>query len=881
MSSSPVTSSATGSSGPQVSHQVPLRLYRPDQVDRRGEPVCIGVPFPKGQVTILGQMAVCDATGQSVPTQAKALDRWSDGSVRWALIDWQAQANTQDTIYTLNLGTSCVPPDQVVAVQQSGNTTSIGTGPASFECRVGDGFPLQLVRAGGETFELRSRLINAEGHALRLVTDSVEVLDSGPVCARLVAAARWLDQADQVVAECDIALKFACGSASVGLEYTLRNPQAAVHPGGFWDLGDPGSLLFRELSVEAVAPDFEGQIAYAAEDHHEVQLTAEPVEVYQDSSGGDYWKSTNHLNRDGKIPLMFQGYRRRVGQQETFDRRACPLVSLTQDGTAVASVGMQYFWENFPKAVTAEVRQGQGILSLGLFPPQVGDLHELQGGEQKTHCFFFQFGPDGVTNRDLHWARRPLVPLLDPAWVCQSGAIVHLTPQSAALSQQHESMIRSAIEGENNFSDKREAIDEFGWRHFGDVYGDHEAKYHQGDLPLISHYNNQYDVIYGMGVHYLRSADPRWWWHHNELAAHVADIDIYHTRQDKPAYNGGSFWHTYHYLDAGKATHRAYPSEGVAHKGVKPQGGGPGVENGYARGLCLNYFLTGCQRSKKAALELADWLIAADDGKLTVFRFLSPQPTGVITAAGNPNYQGPGRGSANALDILQVGFLLTGQQRYLDKAEEVIRRVTHPRQDLEALNLLDAETRWYYNMYLQNLGRYLDLKAELGQLDQMYAYGQAVLLRMADWMAEHEYPYLEKPEILEYPNETWVGQDMRKVDVFLYAAKHASGDRRDRFLERAEFFYQYATEKLPTMETHRYCRPIVLMMVSGWMYPAFKGQQVPTAPPAQQPFPDTPAPPMFVPQKTIAIKRAKLIALAGAALGVLVIASGIVWLISG
>ncbi len=45
----------------------------------------------------------------------------------------------------------------------------------------------------------------------------------------------------------------------------------------------------------------------------------------------------------------------------------------------------------------------------------------------------------------------------------------------------------------------------------------------------------------------------------NDLARHVSDIDIYHTSEDQAKYNNGLFWHTYHYVDAGKSTHRSYP----------------------------------------------------------------------------------------------------------------------------------------------------------------------------------------------------------------------------------------------------------------------------------------------------------------------------------
>jgi hypothetical protein len=31
------------------------------------------------------------------------------------------------------------------------------------------------------------------------------------------------------------------------VKFTLHNPKAAHHPGGLWDLGDPGSIYFSDL----------------------------------------------------------------------------------------------------------------------------------------------------------------------------------------------------------------------------------------------------------------------------------------------------------------------------------------------------------------------------------------------------------------------------------------------------------------------------------------------------------------------------------------------------------------------------------------------------------------------------------------------------------
>ena len=113
--------------------------------------------------------------------------------------------------------------------------------------------------------------------------------------------------------------------------------------------------------------------------------------------------------------------------------------------------------------------------------------------------------------------------------------------------------------GSNSFFARREVIDEYGWRNYGEIYADHEAAYYNGPRPVVSHYNNQYDVVYGTLFHFLRTGGRRWFELAAPLARHVIDIDIYHTDRDKSAYNRGLFWHTFHYVDVDTGTHRSYP----------------------------------------------------------------------------------------------------------------------------------------------------------------------------------------------------------------------------------------------------------------------------------------------------------------------------------
>ena len=349
----------------------------------------------------------------------------------------------------------------------------------------------------------------------------------------------------------------------------------------------------------------------------------------------------------------------------------------------------------------------------------------------------------------------------------------------------------------------------------------------------------------------------------DELAAHVADIDIYHTDRDKSAYNGGLFWHTCHYSDAGLATHRAYPRK-------VSRGGGPGNEHDYSTGLMLHYFLTGNALSRESAVGLAEWVVTMDDGARTVFRWIDRGPTGLASAMYSPGYHGPGRGAGYSIQTLLNGYRLTGAWRFLDKAESLVRRCIHPDDDITARDLLDRERRWSYTVFLQALGRYLLVKEELGSFDAMHRYARASLLHYARWMAVYEYPYLDRPEELEYPTETWAAQEARKSEVFDLAAQQVLGAERQRFLDKAAFFWRCATSSLLDLPGHTLTRPIVLTLGHGFLRARMRRDPGPPAP-ADAESSAFGSPEVFVPQKARAKARLIRLAMAGAVAAIAVV----------
>lgn len=847
--------------------RIPLRVQMKagvDAIERVGEPVRFGVPLPAGAVRDV-EGWILEQSARRSPVQARALDYWPDGSIRWMLVDtvWSGSpaAHAGDLVCG---GESALSDRPRLAVTSSSPRVTVDTGVATVVFDAGGAFPFASVAAGRETRyggQSGVRVTGDDGRPVDVHVTRLTVESTGPQRAVVFVEGACAGAALADL-RCDARVELFAGLAAMRVQCTVRNERAARHPGNFWDLGDAGSLRLKDVSWHLSSATTLASWRVSLDRAMLLTAIDSPIELYQDSSGGENWASTNHWNRDRTVPASFRGYRLRHGGAVTTGLRATPIL----DAPPGLTVADPYFWQNCPTAIDAAP---DGAV-IHWFPGQYADLHELQGGEQKTREVFVSFGEDHVTPAaPLAWARSPALVSAAPEWIVASGAVDFLAP----LEPRHASLVQTAIDGPDSFEAKREVVDEYGWRHFGDVYGDHEAIGHTGPTPLTSHYNNQYDPIAGFALQFMRTGDARWWHAMSELAAHVVDIDIYHTDRDKAAYSGGLFWHTYHYGDADTSTHRTYPKRNTG----TVFGGGPSADHNYPTGLMLHYFLTGNEASKQAAVGLAAYVLRIDDGRLSHFRWLSRADTGNAHFT-TPDFFGPARSSGNSLNAVVDGHRLTGDAAFIRKADQLVIRVVHPKDDLFRNRLDEPEYRWFYLMYLQSLGKYLTYKASLGQHDGAYAQGRASLLHYARWMAEHEYPYLDRPEKLDYPTETWAAQDIRKSDVFFFAAAHADPAERSRFFERGRFFHERSIDTLLESPTRALARPVIVLLTSGFLRVWAEAHAAFTLPAAEVPVPLA-EPLRFVSQRTYAMKRAKLIAVGLAAVGIAMAAEIIRWLL--
>jgi hypothetical protein len=821
------------------------------------QPVTFGVPFAKGCLREPFTAVLEGTSIEGIQLQTRPLARWSDDSIKWLLVDGILPALPAGD-HTLQIRLERYLPDwtgrpQVRIVQCDKRAVVVDTGKARFHIEADIFRPFRRVSLHGinEDLRLATEVVftDARGRLRHPRISDIEVETAGPLRTTLFFSGdfgkrRWLRFSAR--------LSFFAGTGLVRASLALHNPRRARHKGGLWDLGDPGSVLFRDFSLGIALPaDKQVSVRWKAESESSERPLppGTELEIYQDSSGGENWQSRNHVNREGRVPCRFRGYRVRMGQNEEYGLRASPLLQAIY-GEVHIGAAITEFWQQFPKSI--EYREGR--IWLRLFPHQWDDLHELQGGERKTHHIWLEFAT-GERASSLEWVHSPVRICCTPQWYARTGAVPYLLPAVADPDDRLRRLMHEALYGTESLLKKRETVDEYGWRNYGDVWADHEEAYYDGPKPIISHFNNQYDLLHGAIVQLMRTGEVDWYEVITPLGRHVMDIDIYRTMEDKAAYSGGLFWFTDHYRDAATCTHRTYSRKNLPNNGV-PYGGGPSNEHLYTTGLLHYYYLTGEEDAKAAVLGLADWAIAMDDGRLSVLGLVDEGPTGLASQTAFADYHGPGRGPGYVINALLDGWELTGRARYREKAEELIQRCIHPADDIAARNLLDAERRWSYTVFLSAIARYLDMKAELGGLDWHYAYAQHALVQYARWMAEHERPYLDRPEELEYPTETWAAQDLRKANVLRYAARHVDPESAQVFLARAEQLSDRAWEDLLRFPTRHYTRPVAIAMREGAWDAWFRSVPEPGRQPIA-PMADFGKPVQFVPQKQRVLQLTK------------------------
>ena len=765
-----------------------------------------GLPCPKGMWPAVTQFRL--AANGILLTDAfiKTSQLWPDGSIKWllceGLIDLQHHSVSDEIVLTLEAVESDSPSIKLVSPVNNNDealSLSLGSGK-TFTINKAKPFEFVTDKHLSSSFDI----VDINPQSITPIAFSYALHCNNNEYSALTVEQKYeirLGSDKKLIVETEASIFLSTGTVCAHL--TMRNPSAASHPNGKWDLGDPNSIYLKECCISFKGKSLKSTLTlnsdvFSSSEHEELTL-------HQASSGFENWQSPVHVNQDNVNSLPFRGFK--LYQPEHLllsGDQAKPQIKISNSGSTF-SIHVDNFWQNFPSSahLTAD------SLSVSLLGSRHSENTELQPGEQKTRCI--SIAPFEIQSLQV---------VIDSAWLKNASVLPFLPSKSCEF----DSLIKSGIEGPSSFYQKRLDIDEFGWRHFGELYADHEKALAPDEPFFVSHYNNQYDPIFGMLMQWLLSGDPRWFELADDLAKHVADIDVYHTSDDKPEYSGGLFWHTDHYVQAYTASHRTYSKHqpsGVYddHAG----GGGPGGQHCYTNGLTLHHLLTGYTPSRDAALSITQWVTNYYEGDGTF--------VGALLAFKNSDIPGVknvktgkyplDRGTGNYLQARLDRYELQGCDSDIEAASYIIANTVSPTDDFDQLQLDNVEATWFYTVFLQAVCRFISLKEQRCECDSSYQYAVDSLTHYANWMAVNEYAYLDKPDILEFPNQTWSGQDLRKLCVLHFASNYLTEAQRTLAEQKAEQLADTIFQRLSTSTETSTTRVLCLMMQNGH-YSGFK-----------------------------------------------------------
>ncbi len=770
--------------------------------------VVAGVPLPPGYLHDENDAVVLTGDKQHhLPAELAATSRWPDGSIRWCLL--KVLLSNEPEMMWLEKAAGHRQADVVRILGEE--SIDVLDGELCYRFARHSLFPT-ISDADSTIVDGKADLLltGEDGRLMSLDFDSPELIASDRLSATVAVRGCLSDTPGQAL---NILLRYDIFAArDMVLTCEIHNPDRALHPEGIWDLGDAGSVLFSALSL--AVERFAGSTAHVQFERGGPWYEQPTFSLYQASSGGDHWNCPAHVNRFNKSTVAFRGYRATQSDGTVIEGdRAVPSLIFDDGAGRLMSVTPIQFWQNFPGKIACSDQD----VELCFFPPMNGDCHEMQGGERKQHRIHFSFAGDLSQAK----ASAHKVPGGRPLRIDRRFFAAHdvLGQPVAEEPGRYEKLLVPSLSDVSGFFAKREAQDEYGWRHFGDVVADHETLYHEGDAYFISHYNNQYDCIHGFARQYLLSGDARWYRLMEELAQHVLDIDIYRTNEDRAEYNYGLFWHTDHYRSASTSTHRTYSRDHYPSDWTGAKGGGPGPEHCYTSGLTLYYYLSGNEDAKDTVLRLTEWITNYYEGTGTFIEYgkalVTHDVKKLLTALKGGRvlrYRYPiNRGTGNYIRALLDSYELTEDSAYLQRATRAITDTYSALDDIGLRDFGDIEGTWHYTVFLQEVLRFLDLKRVTGQFDADFHRARNGLMHYARWMVDHEAPYLVQPDKLEYPNDTWVAQDIRKANV-LYGAYRYTADDRAPLLKRACFFRDYVINELEQSDTLHYARLQALIM---------------------------------------------------------------------
>ena len=243
-----------------------IHVTTPFGAARGLEPIRQGIPLSRGAVKDETNIRLVDELGQDISVQTRVLSNWADGSIQWLLLDilhpaenrvghetadgetLEAESTTCEKVYGVQIFEN---PPTLESKARKSNATQL---PNEFSTawgliKVGSSETANTIFQIDEKWNGRLVVRLMDGRELTLDLRDTNILESGPIRTVVEMHGDLVDSTRAKILDGRFEFHFFSELKLIKCTFTLGNPMSASHPGGIWELGDPGSVGIADASV--------------------------------------------------------------------------------------------------------------------------------------------------------------------------------------------------------------------------------------------------------------------------------------------------------------------------------------------------------------------------------------------------------------------------------------------------------------------------------------------------------------------------------------------------------------------------------------------------------------------------------------------------------
>ena len=560
---------------------VPLTVVDRAGYARVGEPVTSGVPLPKGLMADTSRLTLQGPNGAAVPAQFTVATRWwPDRSIRWVLVDFQADCPKDGrVVYTLTDGGANPAPAVPVSARIDGDVATVTTGRVKFTVNRAKFNLLDEVwvdSAGTADYADANKIIAGQS-AIMLshggtgfpkfknffpsndpdVTLAVE--ENGPMRAVLKLTGKHLST-DEFPGPNHL-LDFVCrvtayaGSGIVRVTYSLECKQgtsiAYAQPldrmwfsiptalkGGTWAVGLPGGKAFHPGTDAKDFPDWHPAVT---------ERPGPETKKYYQAGLGDCWVASQDSKR-----IVYRGdfFRKRLPVYGTgkLDKQANVSAGWLDiaDGDRGVMGGFRHFWQTYPRAIKTD--NGSNLIMMLkastasrpdlLTRPGSTRAHFYPGMSKTSEAMLYFHGPRDVDDlvRVHAGLQEPLFAAAPPSWYCEKTRAFGRLASSGrdlyddgayAIVQGYDKALGGSLDTIRRFRDYEFGdYDQYGFFNFGDNIDFIRAQRGDPGDYHVTWDNGYYDYPRALMLQWARTGDRDFLDYGFQAQRHVMDVDM-------------------------------------------------------------------------------------------------------------------------------------------------------------------------------------------------------------------------------------------------------------------------------------------------------------------------------------------------------------------